>query len=60
MLPANLQSLEDVERFKKDIKILLFKDTQKYIDISYYSDTQWNLSKADTLGALSTLDRCPL
>ena len=29
MLPANVQSLKDVERFKKDIKTILFKDTQQ-------------------------------
>ena len=29
MLPANIQSLKDVERFKKDIKTILFKDTQQ-------------------------------
>ena len=29
MLPANVQSLTDVERFKKDIKTILFKDSQQ-------------------------------
>ena len=29
MLPANVQSLKDVEKFKKDIKTILFKDSQQ-------------------------------